>query len=89
MRKILWLLAATLTLSACSGAIVTPQPTTTEVVFKLAETPMPANPECTWINAIPTPGADEESLFPPVEADDMVRGPADAAVTIIEYGDYQ
>lgn len=91
MYKIIWayfLAFVIFTLNACApkpAAIPTP----TEALLLLPETPTPAEPDCNSIKAIPTPGAEEESLFSPVSADDMTRGPADAAVTIIEYGDFQ
>lgn len=44
---------------------------------------------CTRILAEPTPDPTAESLFPPVSADDHVRGPADAATTITAYSDFQ
>lgn len=61
----------------------------TEVRLIFPETPTPAAPECSATRIIPTPASEEASLFPPVTKDDMVRGPQDAAVTIIEYGDFQ
>ncbi len=44
---------------------------------------------CTAVNIPPTPGAEAASIFPPVSADDHVAGPADAAVTMIIYSDFQ
>jgi hypothetical protein len=44
---------------------------------------------CTVVSVRPTPGPTEESLFPPVTDQDWTIGPADAAVTIIEYSDFQ
>ncbi|MBT3337395.1 MAG: thioredoxin domain-containing protein [Anaerolineae bacterium] len=46
-------------------------------------------PGCMSINSIPTPSAEEESLFPPIGSEDRVRGSADAAVTFIKYSDFQ
>jgi len=75
-------------LGACSpGLTITPTPTEVRVI--LPETPTPAAPECSSIKIIPTPAAEETSLFPPVSEADMVRGFDSAAVTIIEYGDFQ
>jgi cyclophilin family peptidyl-prolyl cis-trans isomerase/protein-disulfide isomerase len=44
---------------------------------------------CTVISPDPTPGPTEESMFPPVTEKDWSIGPANATVTILEYGDYQ
>jgi cyclophilin family peptidyl-prolyl cis-trans isomerase/protein-disulfide isomerase len=46
-------------------------------------------PGCTVQTLIRDPNATEVSLFRPVTPTDWVRGPADAAVTIIEYADFQ
>ena len=68
-----------------------------------ASTELPALPEvsptpstqnqgvanCTVISQQPTPGPTEQSLVPPVSADDWTQGSDDAAVTFIEYGDFQ
>jgi hypothetical protein len=44
---------------------------------------------CTVVSRRPTPGPTEQSLFPPVDEDDWVKGEEDAPVTIIEYSDFQ
>ena len=44
---------------------------------------------CTVVSHQPTPGPTEQSLFPPVSDADWTYGPDDAAVTFIEYGDFQ
>lgn len=44
---------------------------------------------CTVISPRPTPGPTERSVFPPVGADDWVSGPEGAAVTFVEYSDFQ
>jgi cyclophilin family peptidyl-prolyl cis-trans isomerase/protein-disulfide isomerase len=44
---------------------------------------------CTVISPDPTPGPTEESMFAPITEKDRSIGPADATVTILEYGDYQ
>lgn len=75
-------------LTACaSNSAVTSTPT--EPLLILPETPTPAVPDCSSIKTLPTPAAEENSLFSPISAADMTRGSADAAVTIIEYGDFQ
>ena len=44
---------------------------------------------CTVESFDPTPGPTEESIFAPVTESDWVRGSYTAAVTIIEYSDFQ
>lgn len=46
-------------------------------------------PGCTVISPKPTPGPTQQSLFPPAGEEDWITGPNDAAITIIEYGDFQ
>jgi cyclophilin family peptidyl-prolyl cis-trans isomerase/protein-disulfide isomerase len=48
-------------------------------------TPLP----CRSFASAPTPGPDAPSLFPPITEADHKRGPQDAAVTIMVYGDFQ
>lgn len=50
---------------------------------------IPTNPPCTSFSAVPTPGPDTPSLFPPITLSDHTRGPEDAMVTIMVYGDLQ
>jgi hypothetical protein len=45
--------------------------------------------QCTVVSPPPTPGPTEQSLFPPASASDWTSGPDTAAVTIIEYSDFQ
>ena len=45
--------------------------------------------KCTVVSRDPTPGPTEESLFDPVSESDWARGLDTAAVTIIEYSDFQ
>jgi hypothetical protein len=44
---------------------------------------------CTVISPQPTPGPTEQSLFPPVSDADWAVGADTAAVTFIEYSDFQ
>lgn len=44
---------------------------------------------CMAFSAIPTPDPALEALFPPPNAEDHVKGPAEASVTIMEYSDFQ
>jgi hypothetical protein len=73
-------------------------PPTEAVEEPAAEAPAAAAPalgpaECKpGLSAIQPPTAEQAAMvamIPPVNADDIVRGPADAAVTILEYSDYQ
>jgi cyclophilin family peptidyl-prolyl cis-trans isomerase/protein-disulfide isomerase len=48
-------------------------------------TPLP----CRSFASAPTPGPDAPSLFPPITEADHKRGPQDAAVTFMIYGDFQ
>jgi cyclophilin family peptidyl-prolyl cis-trans isomerase/protein-disulfide isomerase len=48
---------------------------------------MPAS--CTNIVAAPTPGPDVPSVFPPISAQDHVRGAENPAITITYYSDFQ
>src|SRR3990172_1569737 len=77
-------------LSSCAPAVLpdTPSavPTAPTIIIP---TPPPTQPACTSIKLEPTPGPEVPSLFPPVSATDYVRGPEDAAVTIIVYNDFQ
>jgi len=45
--------------------------------------------KCTVESRDPTPGPTEESIFAPVSESDWARGLDTAAVTIIEYSDFQ
>ena len=60
-----------------------------------AQEPAPTPPagveamECTLVSASPEPDSTSVSLFPPVSESDWTIGPANAALTIIEYGDFQ
>jgi len=50
---------------------------------------VPTQPACTTLITEPTPGAETPSIFPPITSEDHTRGPEDAAVTILDYSDYQ
>ena len=68
-----------------------PAPTETAVqVFTEAEEPEPVElvSECTLVSSPMSPESQYAELFAVTE-DDWVFGPDDAALTIVEYGDYQ
>ena len=48
-----------------------------------------AEANCTVVSRQPTPGPTEQSLVPAVSDEDWTHGSDDAAVTFIEYGDFQ
>jgi hypothetical protein len=93
---ILFLAGVALLLSACgSNSTATPAPTSTATA-EPAPTSGSANlgasldvPGCTVSSPFPTPGPTERSLFPPEKDTDWSVGPENAAVTIIEYSDFQ
>jgi len=99
-RMVILLLA--LGLAACqagqrqSGNAATAAP---DASASLATTTRPASltatagpstpPGCTVVSPKPTAGPTQESLFPPVSNQDWAQGAATAAVTLVEYGDFQ
>ena len=44
--------------------------------------------DCTLVSSLPEPPQEYAGIFD-VQEDDWVKGPEDAAVTLIEYGDFQ
>jgi hypothetical protein len=102
LRVSIFLILLGILITACGGAS-TPQSdaaTPTEVSRVTpptqASTPTMLEPgdlqlttNCTVVSRRPTPGPTEQSLFPPVDEDDWVKGAKDAQVTIIEYSDFQ
>jgi len=71
-------------MAACSRSQneKTPEPTVT-LIPRSNESP------CLSIPVAPTPGPEAESIFPAITSSDHVRGPADAAITFLVYGDLQ
>ncbi len=101
MKRILWFtLLLALFLSACSSKgtepVVVKSPTpqkastqTTSPTVTSAPGLVSAEPGCTVVSPYPTPGPTIVAAFPnPTEAD-WTRGPKTAAVTIMEYSDFQ
>lgn len=62
-----------------------PPITPTQIAAATATT----KPGCTVASLLPTPAPPESSPFLPIEADDWTLGSETAAVTIIEYSDFQ
>jgi len=89
LKNALMLVTALAMLAACA-----PAPTPTATLPPPSATLPPSLPQRTPTAAPaatqalpPTPSG--ESLFPKVTADDWQLGPANARITILEYGDYQ
>lgn len=92
MRKVQFFLLATLVLTLVAGCQATRTPTSnvptaTTVPATIHPTTVPGTATCRAVTSIfaslPTPD------IPPVTAQDWLRGPADAPVTMIEYADFQ
>jgi len=90
MMRILLHSLLVLPLVACSQA--TPVPATEA---RVTPTPPPApiaaprEPGCTVVTRQTDPGPTQQSPIPEVGANDWVKGPVDASLTIIEYSDFQ
>ncbi len=90
LKRIFFLLLAALFTSACASTTnPTPTPVPTNTPLPLPTATQQPLSECFAMNSMPTPSAQEDSLFPPVGADDRILGEEDAAVTFIEYSDFQ
>src|SRR5512134_188627 len=73
--------------SSCTPS-VTEIPEANPTVTSIARQATTTSP-CTSFSAVPTPGPDTPSLFPPITESDHTRGPENAIVTIMVYGDLQ
>jgi protein-disulfide isomerase len=69
---------------AATPVAIEPEITPTSVGFAASG---PAS--CTVVSSMPEPDPTQVALFPPVTEDDLAFGPPDAAVTILEYSDFQ
>lgn len=79
-----------LVLAACSQA--TPAPVTelrSTPTTALAPVAAPREPGCTVITSQANADPTQQSPVPAVSANDWVKGPSDASLTIIEYSDFQ
>jgi cyclophilin family peptidyl-prolyl cis-trans isomerase/protein-disulfide isomerase len=85
-----FLLVAFLFLGSCSPSTPPNLPAAIPTAGTLTiPTPGPTQPACKSIVLEPTPGPEVPSLFPNVSAQDYMRGPVGAAVTLIVYDDFQ
>jgi hypothetical protein len=64
------------------------EPVVDEPIATTIETLTGPTSECTLVSSLPEPSAEYADIFA-VREDDWAFGPEDAAVTIIEYGDFQ
>jgi protein-disulfide isomerase len=80
---------ATATLEPTPSATAQADPTGTPLPQTRSAATPSVQAECSVVSRQPTPGPTEKSLFPPVSASDWVEGPDTAAITIIEYSDFQ
>lgn len=83
------LIASFLLLLPFSSCAPTPAEKTPEIKPTVTTIPKATAPPCASISADPTPGPEAPSLFPPITEADHTRGPGDAIVTILVYGDLQ
>lgn len=78
---------ACLTLIAATACVpatdATPSPATAPMVIAT-----PTEFTCTIVSLAPTPAPGADSRFPPLSAQDRVRGAAEPVVTFVEYGDF-
>ena len=72
-------------LSACAP-VTEAAPTAT---LQPTASPAPTQPPCSTVASEPTPIPGVDSRFPAVRPDEWSKGPADAAVTIVVYNDFQ
>jgi cyclophilin family peptidyl-prolyl cis-trans isomerase/protein-disulfide isomerase len=84
-RFVLFLMALMIVSTACTP--VTNKRAATATILAPLNTPV-ASETCTYFRQ-PTPNPNEPSLFAPVSAQDHVRGPADAYLSVMEYSDFQ
>ena len=92
--QISWLLV-TIMLAGCASSTPAPsnEPLASPTLERNTATTGPAAasvaPGCTVISPEPSPGPTEQSVFPPVSPEDWSQGSEHAAITFVEYGDFQ
>lgn len=87
MKRLLSACLLLLTLASCTPNRTPATATTTIPTPRIIFPTSP--PPCTDLMIQPTPGPDVPSVFPPVSSMDRVRGPQNAALTIVGYVDFQ
>ncbi len=88
MKKNILIILLSILVSACGTATIPTATATIPAAIPTSAPTQPVNP-CSAISVEPTPGPEMPSLFPKVDPNEHISGPADAAVTIIEYADFQ
>ncbi len=97
MKKIIPLLLVFILVGLLSGCLPAAQPEATET--DLPSSPTIQVPTQTLLetevetvcipNPLPTPSAEDLAIFTPDPDKDWIKGPEDAAITIVEYADFQ
>ena len=72
-----------------SISCASPQTNTTQIVPTVTRIPQVAQGSCSTISTSPTPVAGTPSLIPPIRETDHLRGPSNASIKILVYGDLQ
>ncbi len=80
-----FVLSLSLCLASCAASDAA-APTQVQIVLP---SPGPTEPTCSSFELQPTPEPDAASRFPPVSADDHMRGGEQAVVTLVVYDDFQ
>lgn len=99
-KAALWLVLLAIVLASCSPKAAAPTlvptaiATSPEAIVPTTTSSSELSPAVCKVSSSAIPAASAEELaavasVPPVGETDLVRGPANAAVTIIEYSDYQ
>lgn len=86
MPKFLLFLIASIFFSAACAPVAAPVSSMPAIAS--TETAQSASETC-FYSQQPTPRPDEPSLFAPVSAQEHIKGPAGAYLTIVEYSDFQ
>jgi len=88
MRKLFFFLLLSVVLSSCAQTQSTPSFSSASATPPI-KIIIPTPASCTSIVAAPSPGPEEPSVFPPVSAQDHVRGAENPVFTVMDYSDFQ